>query len=131
LLSILEGDKMMEQETTNNETDWYTQNQGEFKKWYVKINRGSLNSVRTIMSAMRHTRFKNDKQYIFDLPPLEFKQRVMNSTLSTWIFIKDGSYHKLDQLFEYDSDRVQKDDLKSGIKHYLGFCGEDCVPRIL
>ncbi len=90
-----------------------------FKQWYVN-NVGSSNSANTISTAIGKAKLKNGRAVfsiaVFD----ELDTAIKNSGLDGYFQTSGGDYIKMDAVFDIDPT-AQRDDLKSGIKHYLGY----------
>lgn len=108
------------QKGNNTTTTVNTQQQRKaFKQWYAN-NGGAYNSANTIASAIGKARLKNGRAIfaiaIFD----ELETAIKDGGLSEYFQSSDGDYSKMDVVFDIDKT-AQRDDLKSGIKHYLNF----------
>ena len=95
------------------------QQRAAFKQWYVN-NGGSLNSANTISSAIGKARLKSGKT-VFSVTAFdELNAAITDSDLNGYFQSSGGDYSKMDIVFDIDPS-CQRDDLKSGIKHYLSF----------
>lgn len=96
-----------------------------FKQWYIN-NGGSPNSANTISTAIGKVRLKDGRAVfavaIFD----ELDAVIKNSGLNGYFQSSGGDYAKMDAVFDIDTT-TQRDDLKSGIKHYLAFLKSEGV----
>ena len=96
-----------------------------FKQWYTK-NVGSANSANTISTAIGKARLK-DGRAVFAVASFDELDAVIKSSgLDGYFQSSDGDYAKMDAVFEIDTT-AQRDDLKSGIKHYLAFLKNEGV----
>ncbi len=95
------------------------QQRAAFKKWYG-INVGTVNSANTISSALGKARLKSG-QAIFSVTDFAtLDAAIKNNGLEGYFQSSGGDYAKMDAVFDIDKT-AQRDDLKSGIKHYLNF----------
>ena len=95
------------------------QQRAAFKQWYVN-NGGSANSANTISSAIGKARLK-DGRAIFSIAAFYvLDSAIKNSGLNGYFDSSGGDYIKMDVVFDIEPN-AQRDDLKSGIKHYLNF----------
>lgn len=90
-----------------------------FKQWYVN-NGGSSNSANTISSAIGKTKLKNGRAVFAVAVYDELDAVIKNGGLDGYFQVSGGDYAKMDAVFDIAAS-VQRDDLKSGIKHYLSF----------
>ncbi len=101
------------------------QQRAAFKQWYIN-NGGSPNSANTISTAIGKVRLKDGRSVfavaIFD----ELDDVIKNSGLDGYFQSSGGDYAKMDAVFDIDTT-TQRDDLKSGIKHYLSFLKSEGV----
>ncbi len=96
-----------------------------FKQWYSK-NVGSANSANTISTAIGKARLK-DGRAVFAIASFDELDAVIKSSgLDGYFQSSGGDYAKMDAVFEIDTT-AQRDDLKSGIKHYLAFLKSEGV----
>ncbi len=96
-----------------------------FKQWYTK-NVGSANSANTISTAIGKARLK-DGRAVFAIASFDELDAVIKSSgLDGYFQSSGGDYAKMDAVFEIDTT-AQRDDLKSGIKHYLAFLKSEGV----
>lgn len=95
------------------------QQRAAFKQWYVN-NVGSSNSANTISSAIGKTKLKNGRPVFAVAVYDELNSAIRNGGLDEYFQSSDGDYSKMIAIFDIGSS-VQRDDLKSGIKHYLSF----------
>jgi hypothetical protein len=95
------------------------QQRAAFKQWYVN-NGGSANSANTISSAIGKARLK-DGRAIFSIADFYvLDSAIKSSGLNNYFESSGGDYIKMDAVFDIEPN-AQRDDLKSGIKHYLNF----------
>ncbi len=95
------------------------QQRAAFKKWYAN-NGGSPNSANTISSAIGKAKLKNGRS-VFSIAAFDvLDSAIKNSGLGDYFQMSGGDYSKMDAVFVIDGT-AQRDDLKSGIKHYLAF----------
>ncbi|MGI6688394.1 MAG: AAA family ATPase [Christensenellales bacterium] len=90
-----------------------------FKQWYIN-NGGSPNSANTISSAIGKTKLKNGRAVFAVAVYSELDTAIKNGGLDGYFQSSGGDYAKMEAVFDIESS-VQRDDLKSGIKHYLSF----------
>lgn len=90
-----------------------------FKKWYIN-NGGSPNSANTISSAIGKTKLKNGRAVFAVAVYDELDTAIKSGGLDGYFHASDGDYAKMEAVFDIEPS-VQRDDLKSGIKHYLDF----------
>lgn len=95
------------------------QQRAAFKQWYVS-NGGSANSANTISSAIGKARLK-DGRTVFSIADFNvLDSAIKSSGLNVYFETSGGDYTKMDVVFDIEPT-AQRDDLKSGIKHYLNF----------
>lgn len=95
------------------------QQRAAFKHWYIS-NGGSPNSASTISTAIGKASLKSGKAVFAITACDELTLAIKNSGLEGYFEVSDGDYSKMNAVFDIDQS-CQKDDLKSGIKHYLAF----------
>lgn len=96
-----------------------------FKKWYIS-NGGSSNSANTISSAIGKARLKNGRA-IFSIADFnELDTAIRNSGLDRYFQSRGGAYERMDAVFDIEQS-TQRDDLKSGIGHYLNFLQSNAI----
>jgi hypothetical protein len=87
--------------------------------WYVN-NIGSSNSANTFSTAIGKAWLKSGRA-VFDIADFdELNFAIKSSGLDGYFQTSGGDYAKMDIVFVIDPT-TQRDDLKSGIKHYLSF----------
>lgn len=94
-----------------------------FRQWYIN-NGGSPNSANTISSAIGKTKLKNGRAVFAVAVYYELYAAIKNGGLDGYFQASGGDYSKMEAVFDIESS-VQRDDLKSGIKHYLSFLQSD------
>lgn len=96
-----------------------------FKQWYIN-NGGSPNTANTISVAIGKARLKDGRAVfavtIFD----ELDALIKKAGLDGYFQSSGGDYAKMDDVFNIDTT-IQRDHLKSGIKHYLDFLKSDSM----
>lgn len=90
-----------------------------FKKWYVN-NGGSPNSANTISSAIGKAKLKNGRALFSVAVYDELETAIKDGGLDGYFQTSGGDYSKMEAVFDIEPS-VQRDDLKSGVKHYLSF----------
>lgn len=95
------------------------QQRAAFKQWYIS-NVGSSNSASTISTAIGKAKLKNGRAVFSIAIFAELDNAIKNSGLDGYFQASDGDYIKMDAVFDIDQT-AQRDDLKSGIKHYLTY----------
>lgn len=90
-----------------------------FKQWYIN-NGGSPNSANTISSAIGRTKLKNGRAVFAVAVYGELDTAIKNGGLDGYFQSSGSDYAKMEAVFDIESS-VERDDLKSGIKHYLSF----------
>lgn len=95
------------------------QQRAAFIQWYAS-NIGAKSSAETISVAIGKAKMKNGRA-IFTIANFnELDTAIKNSGLDGYFQASDGDYIKMDAVFDIDPT-AQRDDLKSGIKHYLTY----------
>lgn len=95
------------------------QQRAAFKQWYVD-NGGSSNSANTISTAIGKTKLKNGRPVFAIAVYDDLNNAIKNGGLDGYFQASGGEYSKMEAIFDIEPS-VQRDDLKSGIKHYLSF----------
>jgi len=95
------------------------QQRAVFRRWYTE-NGGSANSANTISSAIGKANLKSGKAVFAVTAYDELTTAIKNSGLEGYFDASGGDYDKMDAVFDIDPT-CRKNDLKSGIKHYLAF----------
>lgn len=90
-----------------------------FIQWYTN-NVGSSNSANTIAVAIGKARLKSGRAVFAIADFNELDSAIKSSGLEGYFQASGGDYSKMDIVFDIDPT-TQRDDLKSGIKHYLSF----------
>jgi hypothetical protein len=88
-----------------------------FRQWYIN-NGGSPNSANSYASAIGKTKLKNGRAVFAVAVYDELNAAIENGGLDGYFQTSGGDYTKMEAVFDIESS-VQRDDLKSGIKHYL------------
>lgn len=95
------------------------QQRATFKKWYIN-NVGTSNSANTISTAISKAKLKNGLAIFAITDSNELDTAIKSSGLDEYFQSSSGEYEKMDAVFDIEPS-AQRDDLKSGIKHYLNF----------
>jgi hypothetical protein len=99
-----------------------------FRQWYIN-NGGSPNSANSYASAIGKTKLKNGRAVFAVAVYDELNDAIENGGLDGYFQTSGGDYTKMEAVFDIESS-VQRDDLKSGIKHYLGFLQSKGAPVV-
>lgn len=99
-----------------------------FRQWYIN-NGGSPNSANSYASAIGKTKLKNGRAVFAVAVYDELNAAIENGSLDGYFQTSGGDYTKMEAVFDIESS-VQRDDLKSGIKHYLGFLQSKGAPVV-
>jgi hypothetical protein len=95
------------------------QQRAAFIQWYTN-NIGAKSSADTISVAIGKAKLKNGRSIFAITNFNELETAIKNSGLDGYFQASDGDYIKMDAVFDIEPN-AQRDDLKSGIKHYLTF----------
>ncbi|MFA5536349.1 MAG: AAA family ATPase [Bacillota bacterium] len=99
-----------------------------FKQWYTN-NIGTANTANILSTALGKTKLKNGRRIFAIAAHAGLYIPIKNGGLVEYFQTDDGDYAKMATVFDTEST-VQRDDLKSGIKHYLNFLQSEGTPIV-